>query len=163
MAQIDLGRTGADAAAVRRRAGVAAGVELRVQGLAAAGQLLQEIADRNQAAVLDLLARDVEHRRLAYHLRFADVRSDHLDAIEIGRLLLRHARTAMASQRDRQGDRRAAETVRKTAAGAMVVFHLFEVPGDEGSFREWRSAMRGSEPRVAQEKATVRTQELSRV
>ena len=49
IAQVDLGRTGADAAAVGRIAEVAGIVDLGVQATAGAGQTLQDVGDRGQA------------------------------------------------------------------------------------------------------------------
>ncbi|MCW0463657.1 hypothetical protein NB705_000730 [Xanthomonas sacchari] len=84
MAQVDLRRTRADAAAVRREAEIAGGVELGVQGRAGGGELLQHIADGGQAGAFDVGAAQGLHRHLALHFRAADAGAGDLHAVQRG-------------------------------------------------------------------------------
>ena len=79
VAEVDLGRAGADAAAVRRIAEVAGVVELAVEAAAGARQALKHVVDRVEAGLgdvrlVDEYARGIEVERVAADARPGDRR-----------------------------------------------------------------------------------------
>ena len=87
MAQVDLRGAGADAAAVGGIAEVARGIELRVQRLAAGGELLEDFANALHARLGDLLAVQHEHRLRGHRIGLLDAAAGHGDRIEGGGFL----------------------------------------------------------------------------
>ena len=84
VAKVGLDRAGADAAAVGREAEVTARVELAVDRAARRGQLLQDVAHRGEPRALEVLAVELEHRRLLVERIGADARAGHHDHLALG-------------------------------------------------------------------------------
>ena len=111
VAQVGLRGTRADAAAVRREAEVAAGVELGVERRTRAGERLHDVADRGQAAAVDVLAGDALHRHQALCFRGLDAGTGDLDAVEgldlfVG-VVLRQGHGRHQREQQRTADRQA--------------------------------------------------------
>ena len=81
IAQVDLGRTGADAGAVRRAADIAGIVDLGVEAAAGAGQALQHIGDRAEAGPRDGGFVDRHDRLVLVERVAADTRSGNDDVV----------------------------------------------------------------------------------
>ena len=75
VAQVDLRRARADAAAVRRVAEVAGVVEAAVQPAAGAGKALQDLGGGDEAGAVEVRAVDEDHRRVLFQRIAADARA----------------------------------------------------------------------------------------
>ena len=118
IAQVDLGRAGADAAAVGRVAQIARIVELGVEAAARARQALEHVVDRVEAGLGHVLLVDEHHRRFLRQRVAADARAgDDDDVVAFGlggrrRSRLRMRRRIGESRSDDCGQRRMAQAAR---------------------------------------------------
>jgi len=111
VAKLNLGRTGAHAAAIRRETKVARRVELRIQRRTGAGQLLQHLADGIQPGAFDLAAGKGLDRHLAFDLGALDAGSGDFHPVQFGGgagSILRGGKGGDGQQAQRYGSRQGA-------------------------------------------------------